>query len=101
MGGAYDILRKIKFNKIINNQKPTNMIQWLNGKKTIIGSIFLVLAVFGTEVMQNIWNMKCLPDEINCAYGWLANTITTFNWIGMVMGGVGLTHKAVKASKQP
>ncbi len=99
MGGAYNLLRNSKFAQIINNQKNTTMIQWLNGKKTIIGSIFLFLAVFGTEVVQGIWGIKCLPEATDCAYTWLQNTIDTCSWIGMAMGGVGLIHKGIKANK--
>jgi len=63
------------------------MWNWLNGKKVIIGTVFLILAAFGQEVLLNVWR---LWPEI------LPKAIETFNWLGMALGGVGLIHKAQK-----
>jgi hypothetical protein len=63
------------------------MWNWLNGKKVIIGSVFLVAAAFGQEVLLNIWQLWPVI---------LPKVIETCNWIGMALGGVGLIHKAVK-----
>ena len=67
-----------------------NILEWFNGKKTVIGSALLFLAVFGNEVLAGLW-------EFNPS--WLTPAIKTCSWFGMLFGGVGLTHKAVKSSQ--
>lgn len=65
------------------------MLEWFNGKKTIIASILLVLAAFCDQVLVGIWG---------AAWTWLPLLISTLEWIGMLLGGSGLIHKAVKAA---
>lgn len=63
------------------------MWTYFNGKKTIIGSAFLVLAAIGNKIMIEIWGVEWV---------WLPNLIITFEWIGMILGGIGLGHKVIK-----
>lgn len=62
--------------------------QWFDNKKTIIGSFFLIISAFCTQVLIGIWN---------ASWDWLPLLIQTFDWIGMVLGGTGLIHKAYKS----
>lgn len=63
--------------------------EFLNGNKTNIAAVVLVISVFLSEVIVGIWGYD--PD-------WMGNTIRTLDWFGMILGGVGLTHKGVKAT---
>jgi hypothetical protein len=65
------------------------IITFFNGKKTIIGSILMTLAIIITEVLVGIWGVE---GE------WIAPTVKTLNWIGMLLGGTGLLHKAMKGN---
>lgn len=60
---------------------------WLNGKKTNIGTAAFIAACVLNEVVKGIWNVDA---------GWINPTIETLNWAGMVFGGTGLAHKALK-----
>lgn len=64
----------------------------LSGKKTIIGSVFLTLSAFSSQVVINIWGVDV---------AWLPKAIDTFDWIGMILGGTGLLHKGAKAMVAP
>lgn len=64
-----------------------NPFTWLNGKKTIIGSIIMTVAILLTEVVVGIWGIEM---------DWIAPTVKTLNWVGMLLGGTGLIHKATK-----
>lgn len=64
-------------------------MEWFNGKKTIIGSVLMTVAIFLTEVVIGFW-------DYNPA--WMPGIISTLNWVGMVLGGTGLIHKGVKAA---
>lgn len=65
----------------------SNMVNLLNGKKTIIGSILMTTSIVLTEVLVGIWMVEG---------DWIAPTVKTLNWIGMLLGGTGLIHKAMK-----
>ena len=65
-------------------------IAWLNGKKSLIGTALLFLAVFGNEVLIDLWDFN--PS-------WLVPAIKTCSWFGMFFGGVGLGHKAIKTTQ--
>lgn len=65
----------------------TNFINFFNGKKTIIGSIFMTLSIILTEVVVGIWEVEGW---------WIAPAVKTLSWAGMLMGGTGLIHKAAK-----
>jgi len=63
-------------------------MELLNGKKTTVAAVVLTLAAFLDQVVVGMWGVSA---------GWVVNTIPTLEWIGMMLGGVGLTHKAAKA----
>ena len=57
-------------------------MSWLNGKKTIIGTIaFLISAILGFLPVENEW---------------LDFAIQSFDYIGIAFGGIGLAHKGKK-----
>jgi len=60
---------------------------FFSGKKTIIGSILMTGSIVITEVVVGIWMVEG---------DWIAPTVKTLNWVGMLMGGTGLLHKAAK-----
>lgn len=60
---------------------------YFSGKKTAIAAFILILSAFLTEVIVGKWHVENT---------WILPTIETLNWIGMVLGGIGLGHKAVK-----
>ena len=67
------------------------IIEWFNGKKTIIGTICLWVAAFIAQV--------ALPElGLNVEFG--ESTISVLNWFGLAFGGVGLTHKGMKAADE-
>ena len=55
-------------------------LNWLNGKKTIIGLFIIALA--GQQFFQNWINN--------------ADIIAALMWVGGVLSGTGLVHKAIK-----
>jgi hypothetical protein len=60
-------------------------MEWLDGKKTNIGTVCLILAVVGEEVLSGIWGVKA--DVA-------LKIVDTLKWFGTALGGVGLLHKA-------
>lgn len=62
--------------------------QWLDGKKTVIGSICLFADTFYSQVLQNIWGIPQIES--------VESTAQTLAWIGLILTGGGLTHKGVK-----
>jgi len=63
-------------------------MQWINGKKTYIATGLLFSAAFIRQVV--IGEFHADPE-------WLAPTASALDWIGMAVGGVGVTHKMVKS----
>jgi len=70
----------------------TNILNWLNGKKTTIGAILLLLGTLLSAVVVGIWEVDA---------EWIPKTIETLNWLGMTITGWGLTHKASKSMTNP
>lgn len=66
-----------------------NLINWFNGKKTTIAAILMALSMFITEVLIGIWGMEV---------DWFPMLVKTLNWVGMILGGTGLIHKAIKTN---
>lgn len=64
---------------------------WFSGKKTAIAAFILVLSAFCQQVLIGVWGAD---------WTWLPFLISTFEWIGMVLGGTGLVHKAAKNATQ-
>jgi hypothetical protein len=60
---------------------------YFNGKKTVIAAALLVTATFLSTL---------LGDTLGYQSAWLDSITELLRWIGMVLGGVGLGHKAVK-----
>lgn len=60
---------------------------YLNGKKTSIGTAAFIAACVMNEVVKGIWHVE---------HPFIDPSIETLNWVGMVFGGIGLTHKAMK-----
>lgn len=65
------------------------MLKWLDGKKTVIGAVALLLSMIGREVIIGIWGLE---------HVYLTNTILTLDWIGGVVTTIGLGHKYVKSN---
>lgn len=61
--------------------------RWFDGKKTVIGTIFLFIATIINEVVIAI---------IGLNFPWLVITAKVFSYFGLMFGGVGVTHKGVK-----
>ena len=66
-------------------------MNWLNGKKTIIGATLLFGSTLLSAVIVGIWEIE---------QWWIPNTIATLDWTGMAVAGTGLGHKYVKAGKE-
>lgn len=66
------------------------MWTWLSGKKTTIAAVLLVLAAFLQQVVVGQWELSA---------AWIPKAVATLEWFGMILGGVGLTHKGVKVIK--
>lgn len=65
---------------------------FLNGKKTVIGTLLLGLAFMLTKAGLG---MPCGEgDEGLCQ--WMPLVIDILGWLGAAMGGVGAVHKGVK-----
>lgn len=62
---------------------------YLNNKKTTIGSALLLSAVV-LQKMAEIWTGELTPE-------WIPKVIETLEWFGTLFAGVGLGHKGVKA----
>ncbi len=67
----------------------TRTWDWFNGKKTVIGTVCLFASAFITQVLIDIWGLDAEP---------LQHTRETLDWLGLILGGTGLMHKAVKGS---
>jgi len=65
-----------------------NLIEFFNGKKTFIGTIFLFAAVFISEVIIGMWSYS--PN-------WVVPMQQTFEWMGMTIAGIGGGHKMLKS----
>ena len=68
----------------------SNWLEFFNGKKTIIAAVMLVISAFLEQVVVGQWGVQA---------SWIAQVIGTLDWFGMILGGVGLTHKGVKVVK--
>jgi len=64
-------------------------LEWLNGKKTVIGAICLYIAELLTLHVA-----PSAPDA-----GWIVPVAGFFKWLGDILIPVGLLHKASKASE--
>lgn len=68
------------------------MVEWFNGKKTVIGAVCGWLAL----------NLPGLFDSVGMAdVGWLPTVVNVLNWAATILLPVGLTHKVVKAKVPP
>ena len=65
--------------------------KWLSGKKSTIGTILLIAGAILEQVVASIWGIRT---------EFLYKLIETLDWVGMVLGGVGLAHKAVKRVRE-
>lgn len=74
-------------------QKLINLWNFLNGKKTVIGGTILlalsILTTFENQFLVGIWHVT-LPS-------WNPQILSSLQWVGSVLTGVGLLHKAVKS----
>jgi len=62
------------------------MWEWLSGKKTVIGSVFLFIAL----------NITTAFGWFSFDPAWLGTLITILTWIGNTLVGGGLAHKGAK-----
>ncbi len=62
---------------------------YLNHKKTAIGSAFLLAAVV-IQKMTEIWTGDIPPE-------WIPKLVETLEWFEGLAAGVGLGHKGIKA----
>jgi len=69
-----------------------NLITFLDGKKTVIGTILLFVSAFCNQVVVGVWHLQSPIIPM------IADTC---DWIGMFFGGIGLTHKKIKSKVQP
>lgn len=67
------------------------MLSWWDGKKTIIAAALLTVSAFITQILLGVWHVE---------WPWLPNVVTTLEWVGMILGGTGLAHKAFKANRE-
>ena len=68
--------------------KIIQLINWLNGKKTTIGCIILVIATAMTQITQAAGVSSALLTQI----------ISVLNYVGLAIGGTGLGHKGYKST---
>jgi len=66
-----------------------NLWEYFNGKKTIVGTCCLLTSAFGYQVVMGIW-------DIGATSYYFSNSLNTLDWLGMALGGIGLSHKAIK-----
>ena len=71
-------------------EKVDALWRWLDGRKTIIASILLIAAAFLEQVVQGQWGVQ---SQL------LARVTSTLDWFGMVIGGIGITHKGMKLAE--
>lgn len=64
-----------------------NLWLWLDGKKTNIGAMCLLLVTFITQVVIGIWKYDPL---------WIDNAAQTLSWIGGALVSAGMGHQLVK-----
>ena len=64
-----------------------NFWKFLSGKKTAIAMVVLFAATFIVEVVIGQWGATA---------DWLPKLVSTLNWVGMALGTVGMSHKAMK-----
>ena len=67
------------------------MWEILNGKKTAIATAVLGVSAILSQVVVGIWEYS--PD-------WMPKLVMTLDYVGMVIGSVGLGHKGVKTVKE-
>lgn len=67
-----------------------NILDFFNGKKTLIGGILLFGGTVLEQVIVGIWGISG---------DWVQPTIQTLDWVGMVVFGVGGGHKIIKAKE--
>ena len=63
---------------------------YLDGKKTNIGTALLIISAFSEQVLIGMWGVSI---------EWLPKVVLTLDWLGMVTGVTGLSHKGVKLIK--
>jgi len=63
---------------------------FLSGKKTAIGATLLFVSAFLEQVVIGQWGSQA---------AWIPQLIGTLDWFGMVLTGIGLSHKGVKVIK--
>lgn len=63
----------------------------LDGYKTTIGTVCLLTGTVLSQVVSGVWHYNPW---------WMPQTIETLSWVGIVFGGTGLGHKAIKANKK-
>jgi len=63
---------------------------WLNGKKTVIGSVCLWIGgIF----------LPFIINDLNYHPAWFDTLISILNWLGGVLAPLGIMHKAAKTKK--
>ena len=58
-----------------------NLWNWLNGKKTTIAAIIMMISAFLTEIVVNKWGITI---------AWIPKLIDILNYFGGILAGVGL-----------
>lgn len=80
-----DVQTKVNLPQKVN--PISNFVGKFDGYKTLIAAVCMYVAIFLTEVVVGIWDVKIEA---------LPMVIKTLNWTGLALGGVGLGHKGVK-----
>ncbi len=65
-------------------------LAWFNGKKTVIATALFIISAFFDQVVIAQWGVSA---------DWIPKLTGTLDWVGMILGGVGLTHKGIKVVK--
>ncbi len=68
-------------------RRITQAIKWVKNNKTYTATLCMMGGIFVTEVVVGIWHYEPV---------WVLNTAKTFEWFGLLLGGVGLAHKKIK-----
>jgi hypothetical protein len=75
------------------------MWDWLDGRKTIIGTLVLIAAAFVDQVVIAIWYAPDPGGPLVVVPHWIPKLGRSLDWVGMAVAGVGLTHKGVKIAQ--
>ena len=70
------------------------MLEWFNGKKTLIGAVLLFSAAVIDQVAIGIMVDKY---RLFASPPWLPASGEALTWFGMFVTGTGFVHKGVKA----